>query len=177
MRRSAKESHHEFRYAPGDVFPGTAGTWLDRQFTAALSEGIPVDFENYEALSQRWFHIKVSPSARGGLAVFFDDISERKQGEIARNLLAAIVDYSDDAIVSKDLSGLITSWNKSAERVFGYTAEEIVGRSVTLLIPEDRQQEEPKIIARLQRGERVDHYETVRRLLARRSRRRARHAL
>jgi PAS domain S-box-containing protein len=78
-------------------------------------------------------------------------------------LLASIVESSDDAIVSKDLTGRITSWNRGAERLFGYTAQEAVGRSVTMLIPEDRQDEEPRILARLQRGERVDHFETIRR--------------
>ena len=77
-------------------------------------------------------------------------------------LLAAIVDSSDDAIVSKDLTGRIMSWNQGAQRIFGYTAEEAVGHSITMLIPSDRQEEEPAILARLQRGERVDHFETIR---------------
>jgi PAS domain S-box-containing protein len=78
-------------------------------------------------------------------------------------LLSAIIESSDDAIVSKDLSGNITSWNPGAERIFGYTAEEVIGRSVTILIPEDRQDEEPGILERIRRGDRIDHYETVRR--------------
>ena len=79
-------------------------------------------------------------------------------------LLSAIVDSSDDAIISKDLDGVITSWNRSSERIFGYTAKEAIGQTVAaLLIPADRQEEEPKILARLRSGERVDHFETVRR--------------
>ncbi len=77
-------------------------------------------------------------------------------------LLAAIVNSSDDAIVSKSLDGIIMSWNKGAETIFGYTAEEAVGRPVLMLVPEDRRDEEPKILAQLRRGERVDHFETIR---------------
>jgi len=91
------------------------------------------------------------------------DITDRKQGDRAALLLTAIVDSSDDAIISKDLNGVITSWNKSAERMFGYTAAEAIGQAVTLLIPPGRLDEEPKILARLRSGERVDHFETIRR--------------
>ncbi len=97
----------------------------------------------------------------GGINMLVD-ITERKQAEQATNLLAAIVESSDDAIVSKNLDGIITSWNKSAERIFGYTAEEAVGRHITLIIPEDRRDEETGIITRLRRGDRVDHFHTVR---------------
>jgi PAS domain S-box-containing protein len=78
-------------------------------------------------------------------------------------LLSAIVDSSDDAIISKSLDGIITSWNKSAKRLFGYAPEEAIGQPITMLIPPDRLQEEPEIISRLKRGERVDHFETIRR--------------
>jgi PAS domain S-box-containing protein len=81
----------------------------------------------------------------------------------ADRLLSAIVDSSDDAIVSKNLQGIVTSWNKGAERIFGYTAEEMVGASITRLIPAERHEEEPRILGRLQKGERVDHFETQRR--------------
>lgn len=91
------------------------------------------------------------------------DITEAKRAERAALLLSAIVDSSDDAIVSKDLNGTITSWNKGAERVFGYTADEVIGKSITIIIPPDRLEEEPNILGRLRRGERVDHFETVRR--------------
>ncbi|HZC17289.1 MAG TPA: PAS domain S-box protein [Caulobacteraceae bacterium] len=83
-------------------------------------------------------------------------------GEL-RQYLAAIVESSHDAILSKNLDGIITSWNQGAERLFGYTAEEMVGQSIIILIPEDRRDEEPSILARLRRGERIDHYETIRR--------------
>lgn len=91
------------------------------------------------------------------------DITERKRVEGAALLLSSIVDSSDDAIISKDLNGIITSWNRSAERLFGYTAVEAVGKPVTILIPPDRLDEEPSILDRLKRGERVEHFETIRR--------------
>jgi PAS domain S-box-containing protein len=75
---------------------------------------------------------------------------------------AAIVESSDDAIVSKDLDGVIKSWNSGAERIFGYTAQEVIGKSITILIPPGRESEEPEILLRIRRGERIDHYETVR---------------
>ncbi len=80
----------------------------------------------------------------------------------ATQQIASIVESSDDAIISKDLNGIIASWNKGAERIFGYAAEEVVGKPVTILIPPDRHDEEPAILERIRRGERVDHYETVR---------------
>jgi PAS domain S-box-containing protein len=91
------------------------------------------------------------------------DITERKLIEEATALLAAIVASSDDAIVSKTLDGVITTWNKSAERIFGYTANEAIGQHITLIIPPDRHAEEDDILARLRRGERIDHFQTVRR--------------
>src|SRR3984885_6967538 len=97
-----------------------------------------------------------------GVVNFFRDISEQKQTERATGLLAAIVGSSDDAIVSKNLDGVITSWNKGAERIFGYTAEEAVGKHISLIIPADRQDEETEILRRIRAGHRVDHFETVR---------------
>jgi PAS domain S-box-containing protein len=76
--------------------------------------------------------------------------------------VASIVESSDDSIITKDLDGIIKSWNKGAERVFGYTAEEAVGKPITILIPPERQDEEPAILGRIRRGERIDHYETIR---------------
>ena len=81
----------------------------------------------------------------------------------AKWYLAAIVESSDDAIISKDLDGMIISWNNGATRLFGYTAEEAIGQRVTMLIPADRQDEEPEILRRILHGERIDHYQTVRR--------------
>ena len=98
------------------------------------------------------------------------DITERKRVEASLReseqrlrSLASIVEFSDDAIVSKNLDGIITSWNKGAERVFGYTAEEAIGQPITIVIPQDRQDEERAILTRIRRGERIDHFETIRR--------------
>jgi PAS domain S-box-containing protein len=90
------------------------------------------------------------------------DITERKAAEFATQRLAAIVESSDDAIVSKDLNGIITSWNFGAERLFGYTEKEALGKPITILIPSDKQDEEPDILARIRRGERIEQFETVR---------------
>jgi PAS domain S-box-containing protein len=96
------------------------------------------------------------------LATFAGAAYQTSQSLNAARRIAAIVESSDDAIISKGLDGIIKSWNSGAERIFGYTAQEAIGKSVTILIPAGRQNEEPEIIERVSRGERVDHYETVR---------------
>ena len=90
------------------------------------------------------------------------DITAANQAQEAQNRLAAIVESSDDAIVSKTLDGTITSWNKAAERVFGFTANEAIGQHITLIIPPDRKDEETDILARIGRGEPIEHFQTVR---------------
>jgi PAS domain S-box-containing protein len=90
------------------------------------------------------------------------EIAERKDVEIELRRLAGIVESSDDAILSKTLEGIILTWNNGAEHIFGYKADEIIGQSVTILIPRERHDEEPRILDRIRRGERIDHYETVR---------------
>jgi PAS domain S-box-containing protein len=97
-----------------------------------------------------------------GASKIVRDIGERRMADEARLKLAALVECSDDAIVGKDLDGIITSWNKGAERIFGYTPEEIVGRSVLTLIPPELQHEEPEILRNLRAGNRIEHYETKR---------------
>jgi PAS domain S-box-containing protein len=92
----------------------------------------------------------------------FVDITERKRAEEAHSRLAAIVESSDDAILGTTLEGIITSWNRGAERIYGYAAEEVVGRPITMLAPPERAEEVPAILRRVRRGERVDHYDTVR---------------
>jgi PAS domain S-box-containing protein len=97
-----------------------------------------------------------------GVVLVFRDITARRQAEAARTLLAAIVESSEDAILSKTLDGIITSWNQGAERLYGYPAAEMVGQSLTRLIPADLADDLPQILVRLRRGESIDHYETQR---------------
>src|SRR5262252_4041404 len=101
-----------------------------------------------------------------GVLTVENDIGERKKFEAAerdRLFLASIVSSAYDAIVSKDLDGIVTSWNKAAESLFGYTAEEMIGKPIEVLIPPDHPDEEPQILERIRRGERIEHYETRRR--------------
>ncbi len=91
-----------------------------------------------------------------------EDITDHKNIEESHGHFAAIVESSDDAIISKTLGSIVTSWNNSAERIFGYTAEEMIGVSITKIVPPDRLDEEPQILERLKRGERIDHFETKR---------------
>ncbi len=91
-----------------------------------------------------------------------DQIANLQSPELAPYWLSALIDSADDAIISKTLESIITSWNKGAERIFGYTAEEVIGKPITILIPEGHSDEEPSILARLRAGERIEHYETVR---------------
>jgi PAS domain S-box-containing protein len=98
-----------------------------------------------------------------GASKIVRDVSVRHENQESRFQLAAIVDSADDAIVSKNLQGIVQTWNEGARRTFGYTAEEMVGQSILRLIPEDMYHEEDEILARIRRGERTEHYETIRR--------------
>jgi PAS domain S-box-containing protein len=101
-----------------------------------------------------------------GTVLIFRDITERRAAERAAARLGSIVEESQDAIIGKDLKGVVTNWNKAAERIFGYSAAEMIGQSIRILIPADRQGEEDRILAALARGERVDHLETIRKTKA-----------
>jgi PAS domain S-box-containing protein len=90
------------------------------------------------------------------------DIHEQREAREAQRRLAAIVESSDDAIASKDLNGIVTSWNKAAERLFGYKAEEIIGKPILTIIPPELHSDEDMILGKIRRGERIEHFETVR---------------
>lgn len=115
-----------------------------------------------------WVHFSVTPELDdAGRPVRFvavaEDIDERRRHYEASLLLAALVESSDDAIIAVDMDGRVKSWNEGAQRILGYTAAEMVGEPITRIIPADRSEDEPKIFDRVRRGQKVDHYETVRR--------------
>ena len=98
-----------------------------------------------------------------GAVLVFRDVTERRKAERSARLLASIIESSNDAIIGKDVDGIVTSWNRAAERIFGYSAEEAIGRPIAALAPPDRADETPAILAHIRRGERVEHFDTVRR--------------
>ena len=145
-----------------DVFPQAVGTAYEEEFRRAMREQRPVEFETASATRPgRTLHIRAFPSP-DGLSVHFRDVTDLKRSEEARAVLAAIVESSDDAIIGKTLDGVINTWNEGARRLYGYEPHEVVGKPVTILLPPDRVAEEEQILERLRRGERIDHFETVR---------------
>ncbi|HXT63849.1 MAG TPA: PAS domain S-box protein [Pyrinomonadaceae bacterium] len=149
-----------------DDMPG-----LNQKLEALMTDQIPrFEIENRylrRDATEIWAQCSVSITRDGtgralNLVALCQDITERKHAEKALQHAAAIVDTTDDAVISKDLNAIITSWNPAAERLYGYKAEEVIGKSVTILIPPEWPDEEPSILKRLRRGERIDHYETVR---------------
>jgi PAS domain S-box-containing protein len=158
--RGSGEAKARIRFATGEA---AAGRVFREELPYWMADG-----------SERIVDFAMHPIRdRAGNVAFLNptgiDISERKRieaelrdSEQRFRWLASIVESSDDAIVSKNLDGVITSWNAGAERIFGYTAEEAVGQPITLVIPQDRQDEERTILTRIRRGERIDHFETIR---------------
>ncbi len=143
---------------------------LKKDFETAISQGERVisNFSIYKNEELRFLQAqgKIYLSKTGQPQRFFGTLVDTTEATLATESaakLAAIIESSDDAIISKSLNSIVTSWNPSAERIFGYTAQEMIGESITILIPEDRLEEEPQIIAKLKNGERVDHFETIRR--------------
>ncbi len=138
----------------------------------ALQEGVVVGLANHTTLiardsTERPIDDSAAPmldesGAPVGVVLVFRDVTERRQAEEAQARLAAIVQSSQDTIVSKSLQGIIRTWNAAAERLFGYTAEEAVGQPITIIIPPDRLDEETTILSQISRGEPIEHFETVR---------------
>jgi PAS domain S-box-containing protein len=145
-----------------EVFPQTIDSALYIRFHEAMERMEPAHFEVFSRIVPgAWFEAHAYPS-RSGLTVYLREITERKRAERSSRLLASIVESSDDAIISKDLNGNISSWNRGAEHVFGYKADEVIGKPITILIPHQLYDEETEILARIRAGYSVDHYETVR---------------
>jgi PAS domain S-box-containing protein len=144
-----------------DVFPDVVGTELETQLRRAAAGNEPVAFEAFYRPYGRWFRTRVFPTP-DGFSALLEDTTDRKQAEEASMRLAAIVRSSEEAIVGKDLDGTITAWNPAAERLFGFTAQEAIGRSIRMIVPPDRQGEEDDVLRRLRRGETIEHLETVR---------------
>lgn len=154
------------------IFPPELRGWAEAEYRETFTRAQPapsVETAIRQADgTERWVEVRYaflanSRGQRMAMLSVIRDVTERKRAEEMRARLAAIVESSDDAIVSKDLNGVIMTWNAGAERLFGFSSEEAVGRPITIVIPPDRLDEEPEILRRIRRGERVDHFETIRR--------------
>jgi PAS domain S-box-containing protein len=149
------------------------GLEVENPVRKVLREGAAMGLANHSSLIGRDGHrIPIDASAtpirdaKGGVLgvmLVFRNITDRQDAEAAQGRLASVIESSDDAIVTKDLNGIVTSWNRGAERIFGYSAEEMIGNPIAMLAPPDHADEMPRILERLRRGERIDHFQTVRR--------------
>jgi PAS domain S-box-containing protein len=148
----------------------TSQNFADPQgFIARIKEIVATERDSFDLLElkdgrilERYSKVLSIKAQRAGRVWSFRDVTERHLAEITSHRLGAIVASSDDAIIGKDLNSIITSWNFGAERIFGYTADEMIGTSIMRLIPPDRHEEEREILSRIRRGERFDHFETIR---------------
>ncbi len=153
-----------------DIFPAAIAERFQANDRQVLASGKPLSIEEHAPHDDglhTYLSLKFPLLGSGGdvtaIGAIATDITERKQYEDAGRRLAAIVESSNDAIISKNLNGIINSWNKGAERIFGYTAAEIVGKPVSTLAAPERLDEMPIILSKIRQGHRVEHYETRRR--------------
>ena len=154
----------------GDVRELASRNFADpQQFFARITEIVATAQESFDVLKlkdgrifERYSKVLSVEGRRLGRVWSLRDVTQRHLSEITSRQLAAIVASSDDAIIGKDLNSIITSWNFGAERIFGYTADEMIGTSIMRLIPPNRQAEELEILARIRGGQRFDHFETIR---------------
>jgi PAS domain S-box-containing protein len=144
-----------------DLHPDIKGTPYTVGLETALRERRQVELDIYYPNDRRWQRTLINPTETG-LTIHYRDVTDLKVSEILQQQLASIVDSSDDAIISKTLDGIITTWNPAAERMLGYAAEEVIGKPKTILFPPDRLDEEEVILKRLREGISTDRFETVR---------------
>ena len=142
-----------------DAFPDFVGTLFYSELHRSASEQASTRFQMHHESHRTWFEFDVYPSPQG-LSVFVRDVTARNQIEHDLSHLAAIVHSSDDAIIGKDLEGRILSWNASAERMYGYTAQDVIGQNLSLLLPPDRQGEIQQVLQTLRQGQAIHQYET-----------------
>jgi PAS domain S-box-containing protein len=176
----SEQTHRIFETDPSYFHPSRPGfvelvhpedrAKVDAAFEASLEKGAPSTVQyrivmadgRVKVLEEHWKVFRDGEGRPARLMGTCQDITERKQSERAALRLAAIVESSDDAIISKDLRGVIISWNAGAQRIFGYTEAEVVGQSITIIIPPELQDEEANILRQLRAGEHIQHYETIR---------------
>jgi two-component system sensor histidine kinase/response regulator len=151
-----KTMHEIFPQEQADVFLECIRHALETQQPAHIEYSLPIGEE------ELWFDGTISPLLEDSVIFVARDITEHKRAEETRSLLAAIVESSNDAIIGTTLGDSITSWNSGAEKLYGYSAEEVVGQPTAILVPPDRPDEIPEILQRLRRGEGLDNFETVR---------------
>jgi PAS domain S-box-containing protein len=145
-----------------ELWPHAENSAFGASYRRAVAENLPLQVEAfYPEPLNAWFEVRCYPSPEG-LSLFFTDTTRRKQAEEESVLFSSIVESSDDAITSENLGGIVLTWNRGAERIYGYTSQEIVGRSTSVLIPPDRAFELPLLLDDLRRGARIERYETQR---------------
>src|SRR5258708_6369069 len=144
-----------------ELFPHLVGTYFQTDLQRSMADQTPALLEMLNPQNGRWFRSRTYPSANG-ISIYSVDITGEKEQAAARTRLAAIVESSQDAIIGKDLNGFVTSWNQGAEQIFGYSEGEMLGKSISVLATPGRAEEISRTLERIQRGEGVDHYETVR---------------
>jgi len=144
-----------------EIFPEAVDSVFYREYHRALAEDTTVEFEAFGPGLQKWLGVRAYPS-REGLSVFFRDVTGRRMTDMMRRYMEALIAASNDAIIGKTLDGRVICWNKGAEKLYGFTAEEMLGESVSIILPPDRKHEMEEIIQRICRGEYIERYETLR---------------
>jgi PAS domain S-box-containing protein len=145
-----------------EEYPRLNGSRVGAIYRQVYDNRAPANFEYFHRATSTWYEASVRHSKGGGISIYFVDITQRKRHEAEAARLATVVGSSDDAILSVSPDGVIQSWNQGAARLYGYTPEEAIGQSVYMLLPQNRLNEEDRLLERMRRGERVEHFETVR---------------